>query len=262
MIVTQRDISDFLESWAPLELQLDYDNSGLQIGSYKKSVQRILLCLDLTPQVVKEAIDHSVDLIVAHHPPLFRPLKRIETDKLPSSMLVEALKNELNIYAAHTNLDAATEGVSFALARKLGLDSCSFLQANPDSASGMGVIGHYTSAMSQEAFLQKIGQSLKIDTLTFSGRNEQIRKVAVCGGAGSFLIPQALQMGADAFVTGDLKYHDYFIDESPMLLVDAGHYETEIMVLETLEFRLKQAFPSLTVHRTRVNTNPIQFFHI
>ncbi len=265
MSYTNHHILEFLEDWAPQSTKLEYDNVGLLIGSKDWKVSKVIVCLDVTPEVADEAIEIGADLIIAHHPLIFRKLSRITSSDSTGALIYRLIRNDMNLIAAHTNLDAAAGGVSFVLADALGLRNLRFLKTDDGSdpgverATGFGVMGSLGEAMEVNAFLNHVGTCLGSNGIRYSGSPEQISQVAVCGGAGSFLAEEALRQEADAFVTADLKYHDFFTESASMLLVDAGHYESEVPVVGALCDRLRNRFPELEVHGTRVNTNPVKY---
>ena len=284
MSYTNRHILEFLEDWAPQSTKLEYDNVGLLVGNQDEIVSKIIACLDVTSEVVDEAIALDADLIVAHHPLIFKKLSRITSSDSTGALIYRLIKNDINLIAAHTNLDAAPGGVSFVLAEKLGLEDVRFLATedgdqqiegpNNQSAeqpnkqlvektgnqyAGFGAIGMLPGPVSVSEFLSLVGERLGSEGIRYSGSPPNVHKVAVCGGAGSFLASEALRQGADAFVTADLKYHDFFTESASFLLVDAGHYESEVPVVGALCDRLRDRFPELEVHSTRVNSNPVQY---
>lgn len=273
MNYTNRHILEFLEEWAPQSTKLEYDNVGLLIGNEDHEVSKIITCLDVTPDIINEAIESGADLVVAHHPLIFRKLSRITSSDSIGALIYRLIRNDIHLIAAHTNLDAAPGGVSFVLAERLGLRQIQFLKpggptdAGIDTgaiysngpASGFGAIGELPGIMSTHSFLSLVGDRLGSGGIRYSGSPAQVKNVAVCGGAGSFLAEEAMGKGADAFVTADLKYHDFFTGTDSFLLVDAGHYETEVPINKVLRDRLRGRFPGLDVNATRVNTNPVQY---
>ncbi len=268
MKYTSRHILGFLEEWAPESTKLEYDNVGLLVGNHDREIERVLVCLDVTDRVVDEALAGNANLIVAHHPLIFKKLSRITSADPIGSLIFRLVKNDVGLIAAHTNLDAAPGGVSFVLADQLGLLNTKFLKgerpagmsADSDSEYGFGAWGELPEPVTTADFLSLASDKLNSNGLRYSGSPEYVQKVAVCGGAGSFLIGEAIKRDADAYITADLKYHDFFYGTGSFLLVDAGHYESEVFVIETLCDRLRNRFTKLDVFGTRVNTNPVTFF--
>ena len=366
-----RTIASALERWAPPGSKLSYDSVGLQVGEPTKEVASVLVALDLTPAVVDEAEAMGADLIVTHHPLLFRPLKRLIPTDFVSALAYRLAQSGIAYYAIHTNLDAAPGGVSFALAEQLGLDDVRFLDqmneslaklvtfvpsdhadavraalaeagagrigdysgcaftstgtghfrpgdganpftgtpGEPESAeevrlevevarwevarvvkalkeahpyeevaydvyhvqqpstqAGLGAVGKLPRPERLDAFLERVADRLDADALRYVGdREASVETVAVCGGAGSSLVPQALAAGADALVTADVTYHTYFAplapDGSPRLaLIDAGHYETERVTERLITDWLTERFPKVTARPTEHRTSPMRTF--
>ena len=261
MSVAVQHISDFFEHWAPLSTQAEYDNSGLLLGSNKQKITGILTCLDVTDDVADEAIKLNCNLIVAHHPLIFRKLSRISPDTPQGALLYKLISANIAVLAVHTNLDAARNGVSFVLAELLGIQSPVFLSHHDENGTtGYGVFGALNETMSPDTFLNHVCHALGTQAVRFANdaRTKSIRTVAVCGGTGVSLAREAKKAGADAYVTADIKYHEYF--DAGLLLVDAGHYETEAPIVNHLQHLLSARFPDTPVHSTSITTNPMQVF--
>ena len=254
-------ISDFLNSWAPFSTQAEYDNSGLLVGSQTTQVNGILTTLDVTNEVVDEAINLGCNLIVAHHPLIFRKLSRISPDTSVGSILYKLIKNDISVLAIHTNLDAALDGVSFVLADRLSLVDKEFLTYHDtDKTYGYGVVGNLPNQMGRETFLDFVCTQLGTSAVRYAGDASQISRVAVCGGTGISLATDASRMNADAFITADIKYHEYF-DFPNLLKIDAGHYETEIHIAGHITQQLTKQFRDLKVITSSVRTNPMNIHH-
>jgi len=358
-------IIETLEDFAPLVLQESFDNSGLQIGDVSQKVKGILLCLDVTEEVLEEAIELDCNLIISHHPLLFKPIKRLTGKTYVERCVTKACKNDLVIYSVHTNLDNAFGGLNFYLAEKLGLqnlrilspkkdgllklvtfvpesqaemvrnalfgagagcignyDSCSFNvpgsgtfrageQARPFVGSinelhtepeirietilpvqkkstvlrtllaihpyeepaydfysltnewhraGSGVVGELPYPVKEDIFLQQLKNIFKLQTLKHSPlTGKEIREVAMCGGSGAFLIPDAIAYGADIFITGEAKYNDYYDVESRILLAVIGHYESEIVTKELFYDIITKKITNFAVHFSTTNSNPVNY---
>lgn len=367
--MTVQDIHKIIERWAPSEIAWERDNAGLQIGSFGSPVKAIEVCLDVDEQIIREAKDRRANLIISHHPLLFRPLRSVNLRDGIGRCVEQLLRSKISLYAAHTNLDFARGGTSFALADKLGLinvdflhksyklkkkivtfvppdsvervadamgkagagrignyDACSFrgegvgtfegnsasnptigqrgkpeqcqeirlemvtdqmnirsvinalLDSHPYEEAaydvyplenvsqeyGMGVIGQLPRPLSSKRFLSHVKQALKTASVRHTeGATHLIRTVAACGGSGSDLTDEALRQGADAFITADVKYHSFQDAAHRIMLVDAGHYETERPVVDVLVKKLKQELEDMNVripvHACRVSTNPIVY---
>lgn len=196
-----------LELFAPLPLQESYDNAGLQIGLTERELSGALLCLDVTEETVAEAVAKGCNLIVAHHPLLFRGLKCVSDADYVQRTVRAAIRADVAIYAAHTNLDNARGGVNFRAAEMLGLQGADFLRPLPGVEGGSGVVGDLPEAVGTEAFLNIIRSAFGVERIEANlAQPAAIRRVAFCGGAGDFLIDDAVRAGADAFVTGEVGY--------------------------------------------------------
>jgi dinuclear metal center YbgI/SA1388 family protein len=363
--MTIRDIADCIENFAPLSLQESYDNSGLIIGDRDAIATGVMLCLDVSLPVVEEAKKNRCNLILSHHPLIFHPLKKIGCSSWQDQIIVSLIKNNIALYAAHTNLDQVTGGINSVWAEKLGLldvkflepqkgmlkklvtfcplhaadevrnaifsagagrignyDSCSFNlngqgsfraneQANPfvgkknqlhyepetrieiifqeflqegilkamikahpyeevaydiyplDNQyplSGAGVIGAFSKPVHVNAFINKIKVLFSNGNLRYCGyKGKSVKKIAICSGAGGFLINSVIGQGADAFITSDLKYHEFQNAESKLLLIDAGHYETESIMKDICKGVLSKKFPNFAVLLAKADKNPVKY---
>ena len=357
------DIIRVLENWAPPVLQEDYDNSGLQVGSPEKDVKAALVTLDCTEEVVAEAVERGCDLVIAHHPVIFRGLKSITGRTGVERTLLAAIRNEVAIYSIHTNLDNVVTGVNAEIAARLGLrelevldpkpgqlkklvvfapnahaeavraamfaagagrignyDECSFglegqgtfragegsnafvgkkgerhaepetrietilhapleravvqamLNAHPYEEVaydlyplannhpdiGSGAIGWLPEPMEEVAFLAKVKAAFNVPAIKHTAlRGKPVERVAVCGGSGAFLIGRARSAGVDAYVTADIKYHEFFGAEGQLLLADIGHYESEQFTMHLLQRHLGDKLPTFAAHLTKIVTNPV-----
>ncbi len=362
------DIINILETWAPPWTAWERDNVGLQVGDANRAVDRVLIALDVTHQVIEEATRKKAGMIISHHPLLFRMPSAIRADDPVGRLVLLLAERKIASFAAHTNLDFAPEGVSFSLARALGLrnirflsplgglmaklavfvpqghvesvraamsnagagiigeySSCSFESAgrgtfrgspnskpfigtpgeletaeevrlemvlpraktsavvqamksahpydevaydlvhveNPTTNAGMGAIGELPAALTPETFLRRVGRSLRTAGLRHTSPSTRtIRTVAVCSGSGSDMLSDAVRSGADAFVTADVRYHSYHAATGKILLVDAGHFETENVIVPVIASRLKNAVrargATLQVVISQQSTNPVR----
>ncbi|MEO5783357.1 MAG: Nif3-like dinuclear metal center hexameric protein [Ginsengibacter sp.] len=359
------EIIQHLETFAPVHFQESYDNAGLIVGESIAECTGIITCLDTTEAVIDEAISKNCNLIVSHHPIIFRGLKKLNGKNYVERTIIKAIKNDIAIYAIHTNLDNVKKGVNKKIAEKIGLKNleilqpkenilkklitfapinkaedlrkalfaagagqlgkyceCSFnsegtgtfkpeegadpfvgeigtrheekemkievifpayleqkiiramIEAHPYeevaydiislenyiSDVGSGMIGNLEKPVAEKDFLQMIKTAFDLKLIrhtVLSGK--KVQKVAICGGAGSFLIPLAVSNKADAYFTSDIKYHEFF-DGEGMLLLDIGHYESEQFTIDLLYEILKEKFPNFAVRKTDVNTNPLNYF--
>lgn len=232
------DIIDLMEELAPKNLAESWDNVGLMLGRGSKPVKNILLALDITPEVAEQAIKLKADLIITHHPAIFTKLGSVTDSQWQQELLLTLAEHGIAVYSAHTNLDCAAGGVNDVLASRLKLQDTDIL----DDANGLGRIGVVKETTLAD-FAEFVKKALKADYLAVGDAGKRVRRVAVCGGAGSDLIKLALAKGADTFVTGDVKYHS--AQEavfSGLNIIDAGHQPTELPVLEKLADRLSMRF--------------------
>lgn len=258
-MVRIEDIAAAVERTAPLRYQDDFDNSGLQVGFPSAEVRKVLVCLDVTEAVVEEASALGCGLIVSHHPLLFRALRQVSDATYQQRCAVEAIRRDIGIYSAHTSLDNAPGGVNHKIASLIGLEDLRWLSPKPDGESGSGLVGNLRRPMPDGEFLAMLGDRFGTRCLMHSqtcGRT--VSRVALCGGAGAFLLPDAIREGADSFVCGEFHYHDYF-ENKGVLLAELGHYQSEQFTIDLLEDLLRSSFPELEVTRTAINTNPIQY---
>ncbi len=270
MSVRIQEVISALERFAPLPLQESYDNAGLQMGLTEVEVSGALLCLDVTEEVIREAIDLGCNLIVSHHPVLFRGLKTISDTTQVQRCVRMAIQNDICIYSAHTNLDNAMDGVNYHIAERLGLVDVEMMQPHKvvvrvdgretQISAGSGVIGYLPEGEDSLAFLQRVKQAFSVECLMHNELLQRpIQSVALCGGAGDFMLEEALRLQADAFLTGEMHYHTFFGHEQELQIGILGHYQSEQYTTEIFYSILGEAFPSLPVFQTTVNTNPIKY---
>lgn len=359
------NITEALEKWAPLSLQEGYDNSGLIIGDPNMEVTGILVTLDCIEAIVDEAIEKGCNLIVAHHPIVFSGLKKINGKNYIERTVIKAIKNDIAIYAIHTNLDNVSSGVNYKIAQLLGLkhlkpldekrgllkklvvfcpisaadqvknalfesgagaignyDECSFelqgngsfkanKEANPfvgeigkrhiepearievifesfkqnaimkammavhpyeevaydlyaiensTSHYGSGLVGDLEEEIDEVAFIAGLKATMKTQCVRHTAfLNKNVKRVAVCGGAGSFLLNNAIRSGAQCFITGDFKYHQFFDADNKIVIADIGHYESEQFTIQLISDFVVEKFPTFAVHLSQVNTNPVNY---
>ena len=262
-----KEILSALERFAPLPLQESYDNAGLQVGlTAEQEASGALLCLDVTEDVIREAIDLGCNLIVSHHPLLFRPLKRVTDATQVERCVRMAIQNDITLYAAHTNLDNAEDGVNYRIAEKLGLVDVEMMQPHTvrvgerTVTAGSGLIGYLPGPEDSLAFLQRIKDVFHIECLQHNELLQRpIQSVALCGGAGAFLLDEALRLEADAFLTGEMSYHQFFGHEQEIQLAVMGHYQSEQYTKEIFYQLISDLEPELPIFLTSVDTNPIHY---
>lgn len=259
-IVKVRDIARVVEAFAPKGLQESYDNTGLQIGDPEMVVSAALLCLDVTEDILREALEKECNLIISHHPLIFHGVKNLTGANQVQKLIVEAIKNNLAVYSAHTNLDSAKNGVSYEIARRLDVSDLAVLEPKPgDEEEGLGVVGVIPPTPKIE-FLRKIKDTFNVKSLRYSAQSSPlvIRKVAVCGGAGASLLKEAVKAKSDIMVTGDVKYHDFTSYGNEILIADIGHYESELCARDILSRIIRETFPELPLYFSNTETNPIK----
>lgn len=258
------DICNVLEAFAPLDLQESYDNSGLIIGNRSEEATGVLICLDVTPEVLDEAISLGYNMIVSHHPVIFNGLKKLVGANLTEQNSIKAIRHHLNIYAGHTNVDVVRGGVNDQMARKLGLKRSSvFMPSKSESnhAYGLGIIGELEKPFSETEFLECVKTTFLCSRIRHSKlKGKTIQKVALCGGSGASLISQAIIQNADAYLTGEAKYNEFLDHADQLLFVDAGHYETEQFTKEIFLDLLSKNFPTFALRISTKESNPVQYF--
>ncbi len=361
-----KDITDHLEQWAPPAYAESYDNVGLLVGDKATEVSGIMVSLDCTEAVVKDAMDKGCNLIVSHHPILFKGLKKLTGANYVERTILMAIRNDIAIYAIHTNLDNVSNGVNKRLADRLGImnqrillpkqsalqkltffvpkddattvsqalfsagagtigdyQNCSFtsdgfgrftpaegadphigkkgeptevsesrvevmypayLQGkvvnalkeahpyeevsyfihnleNKNQYIGSGIIGELSDPTHIDAFLDNIKYKMDISGLRHTKKHKDVvKRIAVCGGSGSFLLPVAKAQQADVFITADFKYHEFFDAEEDILIADIGHYESERFTIDLIAENIREKFSTFATHLTQVNTNPIFYY--
>ncbi|MGZ3944793.1 MAG: Nif3-like dinuclear metal center hexameric protein [Mucilaginibacter sp.] len=359
-------LTAYLESLAPLSYQEDYDNSGLIVGNPDREVQQALISLDCTEAIVDEAITKNCEVIISHHPIVFRGLKKLNGKTYVERVVEKAIKNDIAIYAIHTNLDNVMEGVNTKICEMLELENCRILApkagllkklvtyvptekaeqvrnalfhagagdigdysecsfnaegtgtfkggedttpyvgepgkrhyeneirietvypapieskllmalflahpyeevaydlytlSNQHQQVGSGMIGELEEEMTDEEFLFVIKQNMQAKVIRHTAlTGKKVKRVAVCGGSGSFLLKHAISAGADFFVTADFKYHEFFDAEGKLVIADIGHFESEQFTVQLLHDIIRKKFTNFAVRLTEINTNPVKYF--
>ena len=249
------EIAQIIERFAPLETAAEWDNTGFCLGSPQQEVKAVLVGFDCTPALVREAVRRGADMIVTHHPLIFRGIKKILPDTFLGEIISLAIKHDIVVYSAHTNADKALGGVNTLMAERLGLLDCSVL-----SEDGFGLVGRLPKAMPAEEFVAFVKKQFSLQVVRSSSLTDKpIEKVALCSGSGGSLIPEALASGADAYICGDVSYHQFFT-EKDFLLLDIGHFESEIDIVDKLISVLEEKNSTFAVLRTETDYNPIHYF--
>ena len=257
-----QDVLSALERFAPLPLQESWDNAGLQVGLTEAEVSGALLCLDVTESVVDEALERGCNLIVSHHPLLFRGLKTISDLTDVQRIVRKVIKHDVAVVSMHTNLDNAEGGVNFKMAEKLRLQDVQFMA--PKTVEGVtcgsGVMGQLEKPLAARDFVQQVKTAFGVEcAMTNELLERPIARVALCGGAGDFLLDDAVKAGADAFITGEMHYHQYFGYEQQIQICVIGHYQSEQYTTEVFRDILEKACPGVRTVIAETNTNPIKY---
>ncbi len=253
-MITVNDIYAFLDSVAPFNLQMDFDNSGFLIGDGKSQVTSVLIALDITDQVVEDALSTGAQLIISHHPVIFHPLKNLSLSP-ETKKYYAMITNHISAICLHTNLDIAEGGVNDILLDRLGARYCSALDQDH-----CGRIGEYEEARDFYSFLTYCKEKLNAEGLRYFWAGKPVKRIAVMGGAGGAAIHDAWRQRCDTYLTSDLKYHDYRLaEELGINLIDGDHYYTENPVVEMIRKKLVEHFPELKVSISEKHGQIIHF---
>ena len=250
-----RDIYDALCELAPLQLQMDFDNSGFQVGHSDQVITKVLLALDVTDEVVQEAREDGAELIISHHPLLFHPPRRITDEDPATRRILTLIESGIAVISMHTNLDIAQGGVNDVLLCLLGAVPETVLDAE-----GCGRIGMLPEPLPIESFLALCRETLNTNGLRYVSSGRSVKRLAVMGGAGGAALEDAYAKGCDTYVSADLKYHTFQrAQELGMNLIDADHFCTEQPVIPTLCEKLKQRFPEVSFSVSQKHVPLIRF---
>ena len=258
-----KEVLSALEQFAPLPLQESWDNAGLQVGLTEAEVSGALLCLDVTEKVVDEALAEGCNLIVSHHPLLFRGLKTISDMTDVQRTVRKAIQKDIAVISMHTNMDNAKGGVNYKMAEKLGLQDVQFMAPKTvgDVTCGSGVIGTLETPLAARAFVEKVKETFGVAcAMTNELLYRPVSRVALCGGAGDFLLDEAVSAAADAFITGEMHYHQYFGYEQRVQICVIGHYQSEQYTTEIFRDIFNDRCPGVRTEIAETVTNPIQYY--
>ena len=258
-----KEVTKALERFAPLPLQESWDNAGLQVGLTEAEVSGALLCLDVTCQIVDEAIQKGCNLIVSHHPLIFRKLARLTGEDYVQQAVIKALANSIVIMSMHTNMDNARGGVNFKIAEKMGLHNVRFMSTKMVDGleCGSGVIGEFEEPMAADDFIILLKKAFCVECVEANQLlRRPIKTVAMCGGSGSFLLDEAVEAGADAFLTGEMHYHEYFGREQQIQIAVIGHYQSEQYTSEIFRDIIERECQGVKCFIAETCTNPIMYF--
>lgn len=259
-----REITNALEDFAPLHLQESYDNTGYQLGNPDQEATGALLCVDITEEIVDEATSRGCNLIITHHPLLFRGVKCVTGRNRPERVLAKALRAGLTVYSCHTAIDSAPGGVSWEMARRLGLTDIQTLvpsgHTHPAGTPGLGTVGNLPAPLTPRELALKVKDTFHTPTLRTSRPSPtltSITRVALCGGAAAEFLPQAIAAGAQAYITADCKLNQFLDHATDIFLIDAGHYETEECTKQIFFNVIREKFPNFAVCNSEKDKNPI-----
>lgn len=265
-MIRLQDVVAFLREFAPPELAEDWDNVGLLIGDPADEVRSALTCLTLTPNVAEEAITRGAQLIVTHHPVLFRPVQRLTAETSEGRMLLSLIRAGISVYSPHTSYDSAADGINAQLARMLGLKDVRPLRpkemlANESLPIGSGRWGYLPDSMSLGELIERIKPALRVSTVQFvGGLNRPIRKLGIACGAAAEFLRDAAQSGCEALLTGEARFHSCLEAEAAHIaLILPGHFATERPAMEQLANVLQARFAELVVQASQSEYDPVQF---
>lgn len=255
--MTNREITNAIEEFAPLSLQEAWDNSGWQVGDPDALCSGVLLCVDVTPEIIAEAREKGCNLIIAHHPLMFKGLKQITGRNRVERCVAALLREGISLYSSHTATDCAPGGVSWEMARQLGLTDVEALDS-----SGLGVIGNLPAALHWSDFAALVKNTfgaewLKCSRVPFEGM--MVDRVGLCGGSAAEFLPLALGRGAQAYITADCKLNQFIDYAEDILLIDSGHFETEQCTKDIFYRVISEKFPNFAVWKSNVERNPVRF---
>ena len=251
-----QDIINIIESVAPLSYQESWDNSGMQVGDRNAEVHAALLTVDVTESVVNEAIEKHCDLIISHHPLIFKGLKHL-TGATPQERCVEkAIKHGIAIYSSHTSMDAYLHGVSGKIAEKLGISDYKILVPAAEENIGLGVIGQLKTPMKSADFLHFVQETFNCSLRYIQPCTDKITTIAICGGSGAEFITPAIVQHADIFITADVKYHEMQAAYGQIGVIDIDHWTSEHFTREIFEDLLRNHIPT---HIAQSDTTPVQW---
>lgn len=255
-----RDIAAVIETFAPLVLQESYDNAGLIVGRPDDEVHKALLAVDVTEEVLAEAVAEGCDMVITHHPIVFHAMKRFNSASQTERCVEEAIRRGIVLYAAHTNLDSTPDGMSWRVAHMLGLESVEVMQPTNAEGAGFGVVGELAEVENSEDFMRRVMECFDVKALRHSDIvKSEIRKVAICTGAGGSLIDDARASGADIYLTADLRYNDFMRHENAIILADMGHFESEYCAIQILFDILSKKIPIFAVRKSVCSRNPVNY---
>ena len=255
------DITRALEAFAPLSIQESWDNSGLLIGSPEDPVKGVLVGFDCTPELIDEAVEKGCDMVVTHHPLIFKGIRHISADDPVGAAVMKAVKQGVAVYAAHTTADKVARGVSGAMAERIGLKDVEFLEPGPEGY-GLGCIGNWEKPMTGAEAIAFVKERFGVQIIRSSKPLETpISRVALLGGSGGSEIGLALNAGAQLYITADVSYHNFFTPDGFMVM-DIGHFESEVEIVDIFLAEIRKNFPTFASYKCANlgRSNPVHYF--
>ena len=256
------DITAVLEAFAPLRIQESWDNSGLIIGSPDDEVHGVLVGFDCTPALIEEAVEKGCDMVVTHHPLIFKGIRRIDSKDPVGAAIMQAIRKGVAVYAAHTTADKVIAGVSGAMARRLQLKNVTIMVPEEDGTIGLGCMGDLPRPMTGTEALRYVQERFGLKVIKSSKPLEKpVTKVALLGGSGQGEIPQAQAKGAQLYITADISYHNFFTPEGFMVM-DVGHFESEVEIVDIFLEEIRKKFPTFASYKSSAldRSNPVHYF--
>ena len=261
-MIKVNNIINEMELLAPTYLKEDFDNVGLMVGDKNKEVKKVLLALDCTLKVIEEAKKENVELIITHHPLIFKRPSSITTDTLQGKKIIELIKNDISLYSSHTNLDSVENGLNDTIVSILGFDNSKILEKNKrDDKAGLGRIVSLKESIQLEDLISKIKKSLNINNLLVVKGKDKVNKIAIINGSGQDFIGKAVALGADCIITGDTTCHfasDY--KEMEISILDVGHFASEQITFFNVMENLKEKFKDVEFITSTVEEDPFSFY--
>ena len=259
--MTVGEITRALEAFAPLDIQESWDNSGLLIGSPQDPVHGVLVGFDCTPELIEEAVEKGCDMVVTHHPLIFKGIRRINSGDPVGAAVMKAVQKGVAVYAAHTTADKVIGGVSGAMARRLDLKDVEFLEPGPEGF-GLGLVGNWAEPRTGKEALSFVRERFGLKVIRSSKPLESpISRVALLGGGGGGEIESALRAGAQLYITADISYHNFFTPEGFMVM-DIGHFESEVEIVDIFLAQIRKNFPNFASYKSAAldRSNPVHYF--
>jgi len=252
-------IADALEEFAPLDTQESWDNAGFSLGSRDSEVHGAVFGLDCTHELLDFAASCGADMVVTHHPLIFKGIRNISEETYAGSLIIRAVRMGITVYSSHTPMDKYTGGVSRLMASRMGLADVSVLE-DDGSGIGLGIIGDLAEPMAADDFIINLKKWFSLEAVRCSRLPEgKICRVAACGGSGASLIETARRRGADAMVTGDVSYH-YFLTDPQMLVADIGHFESECDIVKMMCDIVREKIPTFAARTIYSENNPVYYY--